>query len=61
MVDRAKHLEAVRGSSALEGLQASEDTERLLDVWAAGQATEADLDAAAARIVETAKAEAQAS
>ncbi len=61
MVDRAKHLEAVRGSSSLEGLQASEDTERLLDLWAAGQATEADLDAAAARIVETAKAEAQAS
>ncbi len=61
MVERTKHLEAVRRSSALEGLQASEDTERLLDLWAAGHATDADLDSAAARIVETAKAEEQAS
>jgi len=61
MVDRREHLEAVRGSSALEGLKASEDTERLLDRWATGETTVADLDAAADRIVEAATAEARAS
>ncbi len=61
MVDRRKHLKAVRGSSALEGLKASDDVERLLDRWAADEATNADLDAAVRRIVEAAKTKAQAS
>ncbi len=61
MVDRRKHLAAVRGSSALEGLKASEDVELLLDRWAAGEATDADLEAAVRRIIEAANAKAQAS
>ncbi len=61
MVDRRKHLKAVRGSLALEGLKPSDDVERLLDRWAVGEATDADLDAAVERIVEAAKVKAQAS
>ena len=51
MVDRETHLKAVTGSLALEGLKASPQTDRLLEQWAAGEKTSADLDAAVQRIV----------
>ena len=57
MTDRRDHLEAVRGSFALEGLVPNQDTRALLERWAAGQLSSADVQ----RIVAQTKARAHAS
>jgi len=51
MLDRDAHLKAVTGSLALEGLKASPQTDRLLEQWAAGEKTNADLETEVQRIV----------
>ena len=61
VIDRRDHLEAVRGSFALEGLVPDQDTRALLERWAAGQLSSADLDADVQRIVAQTKARAHAS
>ncbi len=51
----------MRGSFALEGLEPDEDTSELLERWAAGEVSSAELAADVQRIVAETKAWAQAS